>query len=182
MSEADTPSPSLTTDQLAVIAYNRMREIAQTFFARVRPGVTLQPTALVHEAYLKLAEQHPEVFASPAHFVSVGARAMRQVLVDHARHRGARKRGGGLCRVTLSDVASTGEQSAVDILILDQGIRELAIVSPRQAQVVEYKFFGGFSMPEIAEATGASLATVERDWRGARAWLKVRLADELESE
>lgn len=178
---ADDPTHAQPTpDQLAVIAYERLRQIAHSFFARMPPGQTLQPTALVHEAYLKLAEQHPDAFASPAHFVSVGTRAMRQVLVDHARRRGALKRGGDRHRVTLGDVANTGEESVVDILTLDDAIAALASRSPRQAEIVSCRFFGGFSMPEIADAVGASLATVERDWRAARAWLRVHLEDALE--
>lgn len=152
-----------------------MREIAGSFFARMPAGQTLQPTALVHEAYLKLAEQCPGAFESPSHFVSVGTRAMRQVLVDHARRRGAAKRGGDMHRITLTAVASTGDRSLIDALTLDEAITELAALSPRQAEVVACRFFGGFSMPEIASALGASLATIERDWRGARAWLRVHL-------
>lgn len=160
-------------------AYQRLREIASGFLAKLAPGHTLQATALVHEAYLKLADGDgtiPEVAAE--HFVSLAARVMRQVLIDHFRGKSAQKRGGDRQRVTLSEVADVAaDDDWVDLLALDEALSELAALAARQAQVVEMRFFGGFSMPDIAAALHTSVATIEREWRRARAWLRVRLED-----
>ncbi len=160
-------------------AYRRLREIASGFLGRLAPGHTLQATALVHEAYLKLASEDgavPQLAAE--HFVSLAARAMRQVLVDHFRGKSAQKRGGDRQRVTLSEVADiAADDDWVDLLALDEALSELVTLSSRQAEVVEMRFFGGFSMPEIADALHTSVATIEREWRRARAWLRVRLED-----
>lgn len=164
-----------TTDELAVLAYARLKEIANGFFARVPAGHTLQPTALVHEAYLRMASAEELGVHDYEHFVAVGARAMRQVLVDHYRRSSAGKRGGGHLRVTLHDFAAPGTDTHVDVEALDAALNELEALSPRQARVVELRFFGGFTMQEIARATEISLATAEREWRRARAWLRLRL-------
>ncbi len=134
-----------------------------------------QPTALVHEAWMKIARHRPEEFRDRDHFRSLAARAMRQLLIDQARARSAHKRGGDPVQVTLSGIGAAGADEVVDVLSVDAALRALAEVDPRRAQVVELRFFGGLTVPEIAEATGASVATVERDWRAARAWLRVHL-------
>ncbi len=170
----------LSAGQMTDLAYDRLRTIAQNIFASKTPGAMLQPTALVHEAYLKIAEYDSELFEDYEHFVSVAVRAMRQVLVDYFRRRSSLRRGGDLQQITLKDIADYSDESTVDVIELDAALNELAALSDRQARVVELKFFGGFTTPEIARATGVSGATVERDWRAARAWLRVRLRDVAE--
>jgi RNA polymerase sigma factor (TIGR02999 family) len=159
---------------LGEVTYNQLRRIAAASF-RGSNGISLQPTALVHEAWMKVAQHQPEVFANRGHFMSLAARAMRQILIDHVRAKGAQKRGGDRVQVTLTGLRVEETETVVDLLALDAALRELSTLDARRAQVVELKFFAGLTMPEIAEAVDASVATVERDWRGARAWLQVQL-------
>jgi RNA polymerase sigma factor (TIGR02999 family) len=161
-------------DLLFSLAYEELRRLA----LRVRrsdPSATLNPTALVNEAWLKLARS-PEIRAeSPLHFKRIAARAMRQLLIEAARHRNAHKRGDGAVRVTFDEVLAAAPSSEADLLTLNSSLEELARLAPRQAAIVESRFFGGLEMREIAEALEVSEATVMRDWRAARAWLSVRL-------
>jgi RNA polymerase sigma factor (TIGR02999 family) len=136
---------------------------------------TLNPTALVNEAYLKLAASLRIELESETHFKRIAARAMRQVLVEAARRRTAQKRGGGQALVTFSDDVAGGEQSSSEILALDDALEDLSQLHPRQAEVVECRFFGGLEIAETAEVLQVSESTVERDWRAARAWLAHRL-------
>jgi len=156
-------------------AYDELRALA----ARVQhgdPGRTLSPTALVNEAWLKLAGSPSLVAASPLHFKRIAARAMRQVLVEAARRRTAHKRGGGVVAVTFDeDAVGGGPAGAEEVLALDEALSALAQLEPRQAQMVESRFFGGLEVAEIAEVQGVSEATVLRDWRSARAWLNHEL-------
>jgi len=157
-------------------AYDELRALA----ARVQvgdPGRTLSPTALVNEAWLKLSSSPSLVAASPLHFKRIAARAMRQVLVEAARRRTAHKRGGGLVAVTFDEdaVGGGGPAGAEEVLALDEALSALARLEPRQAQMVESRFFGGLEVSEIAEVLGVSEATVLRDWRAARAWLNHEL-------
>ncbi len=154
-------------DRLLPLVYDELRRVADIQLRRERPGHTLQPTALVHETYLKLADAEVPA-SSRAHFLAVAARAMRQVLVDHARRRGAAKRGGGWSSTTLTDGAARVELDPEELLALDRALEEL---EPRQRQVVECRFFGGMEEAEIAEALGVSDRTIRRDWVKARAWL-----------
>lgn len=150
--------------------YDELRDLAR----RVRRGratPTLNTTALVHEAYFKLAPSSGLDVADLNHFRSVVARAMRQVLVDAARTKAAEKRGGGQVRVTMTDSIAATPMQAIDVITLDRVLGELSAVDPRRAQVVEYRFFGGLDVEQTAEAMGISTATVKRDWRLARAWL-----------
>ena len=135
------------------------------------PAATLSPTALVNEAWLKLAASRQLVFESPLHFKRIAARAMRQVLVEAARRRHAGKRGGGAPIVTFDEAVDPGATAAEDLLGLDAALEELARINPRQALMVESRFFGGLDIPETAKLLGISEATVLRDWRLARAWL-----------
>lgn len=153
-------------------AYAELRRLAEKYLGA--PGQTLQPTAVVHEAYLKLAQSHPDAWESREHFLAVAARAMRQILVDAARRRLTAKRGGDRARVTLTGLAE-GSESGLDALVLDDALSRLALVDERLSRVVELRFFGGLSVPEVAQVLGQSSATVERDWRKARAWLRVQL-------
>ncbi len=163
----DASSPPL--DDLFSAAYEELRRLAASVRRR-DPSLTLNPTALVHEAWLKLVAAPPAVLASRLHFKRVAARAMRQVLVEAARRRHAGKRGAGAPFVTL-DESVAAPHTAADVLALDAALAEFERASPRQAAVVEHRWFGGLELVEIAELLGVSEATVQRDWRAAKAWL-----------
>jgi RNA polymerase sigma factor (TIGR02999 family) len=169
------PPERQPVDDLFSLAYEELRRLASTV-RRGDPSMTLSPTALVHEAWVKLAAS-PEIAAtSRLHFKRIAARAMRQVLVDAARRRNAEKRGAGAALVTFEESLDQGpEGSADDVLALHEALDDLARVSPRQAQMVECRFFGGLEVSEIAELLGVSEATVLRDWRVAKAWLAQEL-------
>jgi RNA polymerase sigma factor (TIGR02999 family) len=158
------------TDDLFSLAYEELRRLASSVRAG-DPSLTLSPTALVHEAWLKLADSPSIAATSLLHFKRIAARAMRQVLVDAARHRNAAKRGAGAALATFDDALQEAAASAQDVLALDGALEALARVSPRQAAVVESRFFGGLEVVETAELLGVSEATVLRDWRAAKAWL-----------
>jgi RNA polymerase sigma factor (TIGR02999 family) len=155
-------------DQLVPLIYEDLRRVAHRQLDREGAGHTLQTTALIHEAYLKLAGGGSLGAASRAHFLAIAARAMRQVLVDYARRRKAAKRGGGVISVTLGDQPQPADASADDLLALDDALQQL---DPRQRQVIECRFFGGMEEADIAVALGVSERTVRRDWVKARAWL-----------
>lgn len=152
--------------------YRDLRAIAGALFDNQPAQHTLEPTALVHEAYLKLLTGREIAWESRAHFIAVAAKAMRQILVDHARAKRAQKRGGGADRVTLSGVALDDEKTEFDTLDLDDALRRLGAIDERQAKIVELRFFAGMKVPEIALVLGVSDRTVELDWRMARAWLR----------
>ena len=157
-------------DDLFSLAYEELRRLAASV-RRDEPGATLSPTDLVNEAWLKLAGSPQVANTSPLQFRRIAARAMRQVLVEAARRRKATKRGGGAFPVTFDDALDVPVGGPDDILGLDEALDELARLSPRQALIVESRFFGGLGMAEIGELLGVSEATVLRDWRAARAWL-----------
>jgi RNA polymerase sigma factor (TIGR02999 family) len=157
-------------DTLVPIVYRELRSIAAGFLRHERREHTLQPTALVHEAYLRLAGQSDLHWEDRAHFVGIAARAMRWVLVDHARRRRVGKREGGLVRVTLDD-EHYGKAPDVEILALDDALSALAKKDERLASIVEMRYFGGLTIAEAAEVLGVGTATVEREWRIAKAWL-----------
>ncbi len=159
--------------------YHQLRMLAARQFRDQPPTSTLQPTALVHEAYLRLLRCDPALFANHEHFLAVAATAMRQILVDRSRRRRAAKRGGEWARITLDSAQPfLGEDDAtVDILTLDNTLNQLAVLNPRQARVVELRVFAGLTVPEVAEVLSVSTATVEKDWRQARAWLRVQLTE-----
>jgi RNA polymerase sigma factor (TIGR02999 family) len=141
-------------------------------------GHTLQVTALVHEAYLRLVDQQQVDWGSRAHFFGVAAKIMRSILIDHARRRRAAKRGGAVPQVTLgAAVEDVSSGANLDLLALDEALIRLAEYDPRKSQVVELRYFGGLSLEEVAEVLGVSLATAKRDWITARAWLKRELTD-----
>jgi RNA polymerase sigma factor (TIGR02999 family) len=169
----------VTLDRLLPDAYQELRRLAAAYLRRERPGQTLQPTALVHEAYLRLAKDKPGRWQNRAHFCAIAANAMRQILVERARARGALKRGGGQPRVTLVDgvvdgmgpAAGNDGPAPIDLLALDQALTRLAELDPRQARIVELRYFGGLSLEETADALDVAPATVKRDWNVARAFL-----------
>lgn len=165
-------------DALFSAAYEELRRLASSV-GRGEPGVTLGPTALVHEAWLKLAPSLRIAPASELHFKRIAARAMRQVLVEAARRRRAGKRGGpDAALITLDDSLDAAASGADDVLGLDEALDRLAALEPRQAQVVECRYFGGLEVAQTAELLSISEATVLRDWRAARAWLARELSGE----
>jgi RNA polymerase sigma factor (TIGR02999 family) len=160
---------------LLSLVYQELRRIAQYHLKQERPDHTLQSTALVHEAYLRLMKQDPAEFANRAHFMAVASRLMRQILVDHARGHRAAKRGGGL-KLELTDAMSVQKPQNVDLIALDDALNELVHLDPQQSRIVELRFFGGLSIEETAEIIGISRTTVKREWATARAWLRRELA------
>lgn len=163
-------------EELLPRVYEGLRALARRHLAGERKDHTLQPTALVHETYLRLADHTRLQWRDRAHFFAISARIMRRLLVDHAREKGALKRGGDQERVELSDVAAPSK--TVDLIDLDRALERLEAIDPRQAQVVEARYFGGLSLEETAEALDVSLATVKRDWSTAKVWLFVELEGE----
>ena len=164
-------------NRLLPLVYDEFRALARHYLAQERADHTLQPTALVHEAYLKLVDQNRVDWQSRGHFFAVAAQIMRRILVDHARTRHREKRGGGRARVMLDDAVALSPQKSEDVLALDEALEKLAQVSPRQAQVVELRFFAGLNVDEVATILNVSKRTVEGDWTFARAWLSRELRD-----
>jgi RNA polymerase sigma factor (TIGR02999 family) len=162
-------------DALLPVVYAELHRQAERALRRETPGHTLQATALVHEAYLRLVEQDHARWQNRAQFLGVAAHLMRRVLVDHARARHAAKRGGAAEAVTLGDVDVAREAPGVDVLALHEALERLAGLDPAQARLVELRFFGGLTIEETAEALGISPATVKREWATARAWLRREL-------
>lgn len=170
---------TIPAEELFPLVYDELRRLAGVYMTREHPGHTLQPTALVHEAYLRLVDQTRTGFTGRTHFLAVGAQVMRRLLIDHARKRGAVKRGLGWRRVTLGPGSEGSEAEALgaeDLLGLDAALNKLAELDERQARIVTLRFFGGLTVEEVAEAVGVSKRTVETDWRHARAWLRVELS------
>jgi RNA polymerase sigma factor (TIGR02999 family) len=165
-------------DELVDVVHQELRRRAAARLRHERPGHVLQPTALVHEVYLRLIGDHPASWRNRAHFLAVASEMMRHILVDHARRRKMAKRSGGWTRVTLDEGIARHDPREVDLLDLDAALSELAQFDPRKSQVAELRFFGGLSLEDIARAHGVSRATVERDWRAARAWLYRRVTDQ----
>ncbi len=163
-------------DALVPDVYEELRRLAAAYMRKERETHTLQATALANEAYVRLADETRIRWRGRAQFLAIAARAMRQILVEHARRRGAEKRGGGLARVTLSDTAATFGQPVLDIVALDEALSALGALDDRKAKVVELRFFAGLSTQEAAEALDISETTVDDDWALARAWLRRRLA------
>jgi RNA polymerase sigma factor (TIGR02999 family) len=165
-------------DSLLPLVYQELRRLAASYLRRERPGQTLQPTALVHEAYLRLLKDRPDRWQNRAHFCAIAAHSMRQILIERARARGALKRGGAQPRVTLDEALVAGGDRSIDLVALDEALERLAAIDPGQARLVELRFFGGLTVEETAEAMEISPATVKRHWAVARAWL----ARELEGK
>ncbi len=164
-------------DALLSAMYDDVRRLAVSHLRAERSDHTLQPTALVHEAYLKLIEQRTTDWKDRAHFFAVASRIIRRILVDHAREKHAAKRGGGARRISLEGVEVEQGPRDVDLVALDEALEELALLSERQSRIVELKFFGGLTIPEIAEALSIGRRSVDREWQIARAWLFLRLSE-----
>ena len=165
-------------DRLMPLVYDELRRLARGYMRNERNQPSLQPTALVHEAYIRLTDQPQMSWENRAQFFGLAARLMRNILVDHARARQADKRGGGALQISLSAVDEMGRVEPgpeVELLALDEALNRLAETSLQHSRIVELRFFGGLSIPETAEALGLSHATVERNWNFARAWLRNEL-------
>ena len=162
--------------RLLPLVYDELRRRAQAQMRQERAGHTLQPTALVHEAFLRLVDQKAIDWKDRAHFFGVAARAMREVLVDHARRRGAGKRGGGEPRLTLGGAATVATEQNFDILAFDLALERLTALDERQGRLVELRVFGGLTIEEAAKVLDCSHATVSREWRHAEAWLHREMA------
>ena len=158
--------------QLLPLVYDDLRRLAARQLAHEAPGQTLDPTSLVHEAYLRLVSTEKEAhWDSRGHFFAAAAEAMRRILVESARHKSRLKRGGGLERIDLSELAEPAQEDPVDLLALDEALKKLETQHPQKAQVVKLRFFAGCSLEETAQALGISRATAQRSWAYARAWL-----------
>jgi RNA polymerase sigma factor (TIGR02999 family) len=158
-------------DELTALVYDELRRIAHRYVRQERDGHTLETTALVHEAYVRLVGQQKIEWQNRAHFFAVMAQVMRHILIDHARRRHYAKRGGQLQRVSLDDASMMTPARAAELVALDEALVELAKLDPRKGRVVELRYFGGLSLEETAAILDVSIMTVRRDWRAARAWL-----------
>ena len=156
---------------LLPLVYGELRRLAAGYLRRERAGHTLQPTALVHEAYLRLVDQSQVRWQNRAHFLGVAAQMMRRILVDHARGQQAEKRGGDFQKLSLDENIDVSGERASDLVALDEALERLAELDPQKSRVVELRFFGGLSVEETAEVLGVSAPTVKRQWRMAKAWL-----------
>jgi RNA polymerase sigma factor (TIGR02999 family) len=162
-------------DALTPLVYDHLYKLARHYMAGERPGHTLQATALVNEAYIRLIDSHRVEWQDRDHFFVLAAQLMRRILVDFSRSRANQKRGGSLRRTTLDDALLASSQPDSNLVALDDVLRALAAMDPRKAQVVELQFFGGLDQKDIARILGISVDTVQRDWKAARAWLYSQL-------
>jgi RNA polymerase sigma factor (TIGR02999 family) len=161
--------------ELLPLVYQELRRVAASYLRRERPGQTLQATALVHEAYLRLLREQHVSWENRAHFCAIAANSMRQILVERARARNAAKRGGHFHRITLDDTIAGAEAAGVDVEALDEALARLAAIDPQQARLVELRYFGGLTIEETAGVLDVSPATVKRSWTVAKAWLRKEL-------
>jgi len=174
----------VSPNEMLPTMYGELRRVAQRYLGRERKNHTLQPTALVHEAWMRLQNERGGPWEGRTHGLALGAQAMRRLLMDHGRHQKRQKRGGGAHPIALDDLlkaAKTQEVPIEDLLTLEDALKRLEAIDPRAAQVISLRFFAGMSSPEVAEHLGVSVRTVEGDWTHARAWLKRALAGEIES-
>lgn len=158
-------------EKLLPLVYDELRRLAASYLRREAPGHTLQPTALVHEAFLRLVDQRSVEWKSRAQFFAIAARSMRQVLVDHARTADASKRGGSVIRITIDERHGVVSPREIDLEVLDEALKRLTALDPDLGRLVELRFFGGLTVEETAEVMGSSPRTIKREWRSAKAWL-----------
>jgi len=161
----------LALDGLMPLVYDELHRIASRYLRRERQGHTLQTTALINEAYLRIVDQNRVNWQSRAHFFGVAAQMMRRILVDHARSHLYAKRGGGAQKLTLDEAIATPQERDLDLVALDDALTALTQIDPQQSRIIELRFFGGLTIEETAEVIGISPATVKRDWNMAKAWL-----------
>ncbi len=162
-------------DELIPLIYKELRRLAGNYIRRERDNHTLQPTALINEVFVRLIDQHDIKWQSRAHFFGISARLMRRILVDHARVHQAAKRGGGHYSLSLNEADRIASQPSVNLLTLHLTLQQLEVLDPQQSQIVELRFFGGLTIEETAEVLSVSHATIEREWKMARAWLRHEL-------
>lgn len=172
-SDGDEDAPA----RLMPFVYDQLRRQARAYLAKERGSHTLQPTALVHEAYFRLVDQRSVSWQNRAHFYGIAANMMRRILVDHARAHATGKRGGAVVRLSIDDIQIPLEQRATDLIALDEALEKLAAFDERRSKIIEMRFFGGLNDDEIAEALNVSRRTVLRDWKTARLWLYRELAE-----
>lgn len=165
-------------DRLMPLVYMELSRLAHLYMGRERPGHTLQTTALVNEAYLRLVDQEKMRWENRAHFFGIAARLMREILIEHARSRQAAKRGGAQVRLSLGEVERIASKPDVNLIALDEALVRLEAIDPRKSRIVELRYFGGLGIEETAEVIGVSPATVKRDWSMARAWLRSEIGNE----
>lgn len=158
-------------DRLVPLVYRELRRLAGYYMRRQRADHTLQTSALINEAYLRLIDHKNMRWENRAHFYAVAAQAMRRILVDHARSRGYAKRGGGALKVSFDEAVIGAQERGAELIALDDALKDLAAIDPRKAQVVELRYFGGLSVDETAEVIGVSSVTIMREWRSAKGWL-----------
>jgi RNA polymerase sigma-70 factor (ECF subfamily) len=176
------PSASASApERLFPLVYDELHAIAERHFRREPTGHTLQPTALVHEAYVRLARGTPVEFTSRSHFMAIAARAMRHLLVDRARRKGTEKHGGGWSRVTLDEALCSDGDRSIDLIRLNDALEKLTMLDERKGRIIELRFFAGLTIDETAAAINAAPSTVTEDWRMARAWLVRELGREAEA-
>ncbi|HEU4837214.1 MAG TPA: ECF-type sigma factor [Pyrinomonadaceae bacterium] len=164
-------------DELMPVVYDELRRLAQKYLSRERAGHTLQTTALVHEAYLRLIDQKSVDWQNRAQFFGIAAQMMRRILINYAKDRQAKKRQGYSIRVSLDEAVNFFEKAEVDLTALDEALNELAALDPQQTQIVELRFFGGLTIDEVAEVLEVSPATTKREWDSAKLWLRRRLGN-----
>jgi len=165
-------------DRVLPVVYDELRALAQSMMRHERADHTLQATAVVHEAYLRLVDQSRVQWENRAHFFALAAQAIRRILVDHARSKRRDKRGGGAAKLELPAELAASFDDQIDVVAVDAALEQLAARSPKQAKIVELRFFGGLTVPEVSDVLGTPQRTIEREWRFARAWLFRALADE----
>lgn len=164
-------------DELYPLVYDELHRLARRYMSRERKGHTLQTTALINEAYVRLVDQKNVQWANRSHFFAISAQIMRRILIDHARHHAYAKRGGGAKQVSLEEVAAIAPEQGRELIRLDEALKSLAERDPRRSQVVELRYFGGLNNEEIAGVLNVSQNTVTRDWNMARAWLYQQLSE-----
>lgn len=180
LAEVDEPSAK-EAEKLLPLVYDELRDLARNYLRGERANHTLQPTALVHEAFIKLVDQSRVDWKGRTHFYAVSAAAMRRILIDHARARGRDKRGGGWQQVLLEEVDGSGGKNMMHVVALDAALESLQELDPGQARIVELRFFGGLTVEEVAHVLGVSKRKVEGDWTHAKAWLRTALDPEMGS-
>lgn len=166
------------SDRLMPLVFDQLHGLAERLLRHERAGHTLQPTALVNEAYVRMVRHNKIDWKGKTHFFAIGARNMRRILVDHARHRKRHKRGGEMQRIPLTDDLCVSNRNDEDVLAVEDALQKLAELDPRQEQIVELRFYGGLTVEEVAEVLGVSKRTVESDWTMVRAWLRRELGGE----
>jgi RNA polymerase sigma-70 factor, ECF subfamily len=179
--QQDDQKSSLNLSRVMPAVYAELRRLAHGYMAREKAGMTLQATALVNEAYLKLAKEKAHFWKNRSHFCAIAAGAMREILVERARARAALKRGGSRVRVSFENIAAVGVEKPIDLIALNEALEQLGEMDPQLARVVELRFFGGLTIEEAAEHLQTSPATIKRGWTMAKAWLKHEMEKHLES-